>query len=138
MSRVKSTGSKIERTLGKALWASGIRYRKQYKKLPGKPDFVIVCAKVAIFCDSAFWHGYGWPAAAQQIKSNREFWIPKIEGNIVRDEVVNQSLAELGWIVLRFWDHEILKNTAACVGKVASVARQRGLLQRDGNDSVEQ
>lgn len=136
MSRVKNAGSKIERTLGKALWATGIRYRKQYKKLPGKPDFVIVCAKVAIFCDSVFWHGYGWPAAAQKIKSNREFWIPKIKRNIVRDEVVNQSLAELGWIVLRFWDHEILKNTAACVDKVVGVARQSELLQRDGNDSV--
>jgi len=126
MSRVKSTGSKIERTLGKALWASGIRYRKQYRKLPGKPDFVIVCAKVAIFCDSAFWHGYGWPAAAHEIKSNREFWIQKIQGNIARDKAVNQTLAELGWIVLRFWDHEILTNTAACVDQVVSVARQRG------------
>jgi DNA mismatch endonuclease Vsr len=125
MSRIKSTGSKIERTLGTALWASGIRYRKQYKKLTGKPDFVIVSAKVAVFCDSAFWHGYGWPEAACKIKSNREFWIPKIERNIARDEIVNESLAKLEWIVLRFWDHEILKNTAACVDKVVYVVGQR-------------
>lgn len=69
MSRVRSSGSVIERTLGKALWAAGIRYRKQYRKVPGKPDFALVSKKIAIFCDSSFWHGRGFPEAAENFGS---------------------------------------------------------------------
>ena len=118
MSRVKSSGSLIERRLGKALWATGIRYRKQYRKLPGRPDFAIVRAKVAIFCDSSFFHGRGWPAASQNIKSNRDFWIVKIAGNILRDKKVNRQLNRLGWRYLRFWDRDILSSLGVCVSRV--------------------
>jgi DNA mismatch endonuclease Vsr len=57
MSRVRSSGSEIENILGRALWQAGVRYRKQYP-IFGKPDFVIVKRRIAIFCDSEFWHGY--------------------------------------------------------------------------------
>lgn len=127
MSRVKSSGTRIERTLGSALWATGIRYRKQYSGIPGRPDFAIPRLRIAIFCDSSFWHGRDWPKAADAIKSNRGFWIAKIEGNIARDREVNEQLAQLGWKVIRFWDFEILNETAACVGRVKRLihARQR-------------
>lgn len=126
MSRVRRTGSLMERTLGSALWGAGVRYRKQYKKLPGCPDFVVVSAHLAIFCDSSFWHGRGWPEAAAAIKSNRDFWIPKIEGNIRRDTAVTARLTELGWLVIRFWDDDILRATESCVDQVLTVLRTRG------------
>jgi DNA mismatch endonuclease (patch repair protein) len=120
MSRVKSSGSEIERVLGKALWAAGIRYRKQYKRLPGKPDYVIVRSKIAIFCDSSFWHGRNWKAAKTAIKTNHVFWISKIERNIDRDKEVNKMLKRLGWKVLRFWDFTIELYPGKCVQAVLS------------------
>lgn len=129
MSRVRSYGSVIERTLGKALWAEGIRYRKQYKMVPGRPDFALVGRKVAIFCDSSFWHGRGYPETGTQFKSNRDFWLAKIQRNIARDEQVNLMLRELGWVVLRFWDDQILRDTEECV-RVVRRAMEQGRLHR--------
>jgi DNA mismatch endonuclease, patch repair protein len=108
------------------MWAAGIRYRKQYKKVIGRPDFALPGAKLAVFCDSSFWHGRGWPGAAVAFKSNQTFWIQKIEGNIRRDEEVNAALAKLGWTVVRFWDDEILERPEHCVRKVLrALARVR-------------
>lgn len=118
MSMVRSSGTAIENKLSKALWAAGIRYRKQYKRLAGKPDFVVVWAKIAIFCDSSFWHGRDWAVAKMAIKSNKEFWISKIEGNIMRDNQVNLILSQQGWRVLRFWDKDIQNDTGKCVSAV--------------------
>lgn len=136
MSRVRSSGSLIERTLGKALWKEGIRYRKQYSKAYGKPDFALVSLKIAIFCDSSFWHGRGFPEAASQFKSNRDFWLPKIQRNISRDEQVNSVLKEQGWVVLRFWDDSILGDTARCVSDVQDAMKQRlRLNEKTGSNS---
>lgn len=60
MSHIKSTDTKIEIALRKALWHKGYRYRKNYKALPGSPDIAITKYKIAIFCDSEFFHGYNW------------------------------------------------------------------------------
>lgn len=133
MSRVRSSGSVIERTLGKALWAAGVRYRKQYRKIPGRPDFVVVHAKIAIFCDSSFWHGRDWPQASKKFKSNRGFWIRKIKRNIVRDCEVNDALKKLGWKVLRFWDDEITTSTEKCVSRVRLELRKHA--QRGTDDT---
>lgn len=127
MSRVRSCGSVIEHTLGKALWAEGIRYRKQYKKVLGRPDFALVGMKVAIFCDSSFWHGRGYPQTGAQFKSNRDFWLAKIQRNIARDEQVNQTLGDLGWVVLRFWDDQVLRDTEGCIRVVRYAMEQRCL-----------
>lgn len=127
MSRVRSSGSVIERKLGKALWAEGVRYRKQYKRLPGKPDFVLVSLKIAIFCDSSFWHGRGHPEAEARFKSNRDFWLTKIRRNIARDEQVNLLLKEAGWVVLRFWDDRIMNDTKGCVSVVRRAMDKRRL-----------
>ena len=110
MSAIKSKNSKIEMVLRKALWNKGIRYRKNYKKLLGKPDIAITKYKIAIFCDSEFWHGYNWDEKKNEIKSNQEFWYRKIENNIKRDRYVTETLQQQGWIVLRFWGKEILKD----------------------------
>lgn len=118
MQAVKSKGSKIERLLGKSLWAKGYRYRKNHNKVFGKPDIVFVSMKIAVFCDSEFWHGKDWGKSKKDIKSNRDFWLPKIERNITRDCVVNERLKKNGWRVLRFWGKDIEKNLDECVSRI--------------------
>jgi DNA mismatch endonuclease (patch repair protein) len=118
MKAVKAKDSKIEIKLRKALWERGYRYRKHYRKLPGTPDIVFVKAKLAIFCDSEFWHGKNWDERKHDHKSNQEFWISKIERNIVRDNEVNQRMEQLGWKVLRFWGKDIINNTSLIVNKI--------------------
>jgi DNA mismatch endonuclease, patch repair protein len=99
----------------KILWGLGIRYRKNDFRLPGKPDIAIYRYKIAVFIDGEFWHGYNWEQKKLSIKSNRDFWIPKIERNIDRDKQVNTMLQELGWRILRFWDQDIKNQLAQCL-----------------------
>ena len=124
MSRVRSSGSAIEKRFGKALWQSGLRYRKQYS-IFGKPDFVLVSRRIAIFCDSEFWHGYRWGKRRQaEHKTNQPYWFAKIERNRTRDRLVNRKLATAGWKVLRFWEREILDDLDLCVTKVMALIQQ--------------
>lgn len=118
MKRVKNKDTQIEILLRKALYSEGFRYRKNYKDLPGKPDIALTKYKIAIFCDSEFWHGYDWKNRKSDFKSNRDFWIPKIERNIERDAEVNRELKTLGWKVVRFWGRDILNNTKGCVNTI--------------------
>lgn len=114
MKAVKNKDSDIELKLRKELWSRGLRYRKNYTKIIGKPDIVFIGKKVAVFCDSEFWHGYNWEERKKDFKSHQEFWIPKIERNMQRDIEVTEALEADGWTVLRFWGKEIKKNTSAC------------------------
>tara|TARA_B100000315_G_scaffold36133_1_gene30852 strand:- start:2123 stop:2527 length:405 start_codon:yes stop_codon:yes gene_type:complete len=118
MSAVRASDSKIEQKLAKALWNANFRYRKQYSKLPGKPDFVLIKQKIAIFCDSHFWHGYKWKKKEFEHKKNKQFWRKKIERTIQRDREVNQELKRREWKVIRFWEHEIKENIEKCIRKV--------------------
>lgn len=118
MQAVKNKDSRIEILLRKALWSKGYRYRKNCSKIEGKPDIVLSKYKTVIFCDSEFWHGYNWEVRKNDIKSNREFWIKKIEGNIKRDANVNKILKEQGWKVIRFWGKEIQKKLETCINKI--------------------
>ena len=114
MQQVKNKDSKIEVLLRKELWSRGLRYRKNVNRIHGKPDIVFIGKKVAVFCDSEFWHGYNWEERKKDFKSHQEFWIPKIERNMERDAEVTAKLESEGWTVLRFWGNEIKKNTAQC------------------------
>jgi len=118
MRAVKSKGSSIETTLAKALWARGYRYRLNYKAVLGKPDIVFTRAKVAVFCDSEFWHGKNWKTEKKKIQNNLSFWEKKIQANVARDELVTQTLRADGWVVLRFWGNDIKKNLSECVATV--------------------
>lgn len=115
MQAVKSSGSKIEVVLSKALYAKGYRYRKNDKSVFGKPDLTFKKYKIAIFVDSEFWHGKDWHIRKQDLKSNQEFWHKKIERNIERDKEVNAELTKQGWKVLRFWGDEIKKKLLFCI-----------------------
>ena len=114
MQAVKNKDSQIELLLRKELWARGLRYRKNVNRIYGKPDIVFIGKKVAVFCDSEFWHGYNWEERKKDFKSHQEFWIPKIERNMERDAEVTAKLESEGWTVIRFWGNEIQKNTAQC------------------------
>ena len=114
MQAVKNKDSQIELVLRKELWSRGIRYRKNSNKVFGHPDLVFIGKKIAVFCDSEFWHGYNWEERKKDFKSHQEFWIPKIERNMERDIEVTTHLESEGWSVFRFWGNEIKKNTAHC------------------------
>lgn len=116
--RGKDTG--IEIKLRKALWHQGIRYRKNFKTLPGKPDIAITKYKIAIFCDSEFWHGKDWEKLEKRLlKGERsEFWISKIKRNMERDRDTDLKLSNMGWKVIRFWGDDINKDVDSCVSVV--------------------
>ena len=117
MQHIRSKDTSIEIKLRKALWHEGIRYRKNYKALPGKPDIVITKYRIAIFCDSSFWHGRDFDKK-KPVDTNHEYWDSKIKKNMKRDLDVNRQLKEMGWLVLRFWDIEINKQLEMCVNTV--------------------
>lgn len=123
MSNIKNKDTKIEVKLRKALWEKGYRYRKNYKELPGKPDIVLTKYKIAIFCDSEFFHGKDWEVLKPQLErgKNAEFWINKISKNMQRDEDVNKQLSYMGWTVIRFWGKEITKNIEECIKVIEEV-----------------
>ena len=125
MKAIKNKDSGIELILRKALWERGIRYQKNSSKVFGHPDIVFMRKKVAVFCDSEFWHGYNWEHKKNDIKTNRDFWIKKIERNIERDKEVNDYLRSQGWIVLRFWGKEIEKDPEHCVADIIKSLEER-------------
>lgn len=120
MQSIKSKDTSIELSLRKKLWHKGYRYRKNYKGLPGSPDIVLTKYRIAIFCDSDFFHGKDWDVLEERIKKgkNSDYWIAKISRNIARDDEVNKQLRAEEWTVLRFWGNEITKNVDECVRAV--------------------
>jgi DNA mismatch endonuclease (patch repair protein) len=125
MSRIKGKNTKPELLFRKALSKVRLRYRINSPRLPGKPDLSNKSLKYAVFIDGEFWHGYKWEEKKLKIKSNRSFWIPKIERNIQRDRANNQRLEEMGFRVFRFWEHQVLKDIDNCVSKIVSYAKLR-------------
>lgn len=121
MQAIKGKDTSIEVKLRKELWNRGIHYRKNSKKIFGHPDIVFIGKKVAVFCDSEFWHGYDWKNRKGCIQTNRDYWIPKIERNIERDREVNNRLNSEGWTVLRFWGMDIKKDVASCADIIQAV-----------------
>ena len=115
MKQIKSKNSQLELTLRTALWHRGRRYRKNPSDIYGKPDIVFKKQKIAIFCDGEFWHGFDWKNRKKEFKTNRAFWISKIEHNMQRDEKVNRKLKILGWLVLRFWGEDIKTRLQKCL-----------------------
>ncbi|HET8839798.1 MAG TPA: very short patch repair endonuclease [Flavobacteriaceae bacterium] len=115
MSKIRGTENKLEVRFRKEFWKRGFHYRKNVKTMIGKPDIVFRKYKTVVFIDGEFWHGYNWEEKKNKIKSNRAFWIPKIERNMQRDREVNQTLEAQGFTVFRFWEREIKKNFETCI-----------------------
>lgn len=121
MQRIRSKDTKAEIILRKALWHKGIRYRKNFSLLPGKPDIAITKYRIAVFVDGDFWHAKGHEKnPGEQIATNKTFWVAKLKQNVERDKYVNELLLEQGWLVLRFWESDVKKNLEKCVETVFS------------------
>ena len=125
MQAIKSKKTKIEELLAKALWSKGYRYRRNNNSVFGRPDFTFRKLKIAVFCDSEYFHGKDWEMQKQRIKTNTDFWHKKIESNIARDKRVNEELFKNGWKVIRFWGQDIKKDTDICVKLVESAIEER-------------
>ena len=115
MQAIRNKHTKIEELLAKGLWDKGLRYRRNNSGIFGKPDFSFRQHKIAVFCDSEFFHGKDWAINKNRIQTNIEFWHTKIESNMARDRLVNDTLTHNGWKVIRFWGEEIKKNRDFCV-----------------------
>jgi len=124
MKKIRSVNTKPEKILKKKLWNLGYRYRINCVCLSGKPDIVLRKYKLVIFIDGEFWHGYDWDKKKLRIKSNTEYWIPKIEGNMRRDELNNIQLMAIGYTVLRFWEKEITNDLISCVQEIQTTIKQ--------------
>ena len=131
MQNIRAKDTKIEIILRKALWEKGYRYRKNYNKLPGKPDIVLPKYKIAIFCDGEFFHGKDWNILRKKLENsnNSEFWINKIEHNRKRDDEINKRLFFEGWTVIRFWGEEIKKHTDECVKVVEETIFDQNIVE---------
>ena len=111
MSRIQSKNTKPEEIVRKYLFSQGFRYRKNYPRLPGKPDIVLPKYKTVIFVNGCFWHGHEgckyfvWP------KSNAEFWKEKIDKNTARDRTNHQLLKAQGWKIIDVWECQLKKDS---------------------------
>ena len=133
MSRIRGKDTSIEVTLRKALWAKGYRFRKNYKKLPGSPDIALTKHRIAIFCDSEFFHGKDWDVLRKKLETgkNPDYWIKKIERNIERDKEKNMLLRAAGWTVIRFWGKDIEKHTDECIAVIEETIFDLKMLEVD-------
>lgn len=117
MSRIKGKDTSIEIMLRRALRKKGYGYRKNYKGLPGTPDVVLTKYRIAIFCDSEFFHGKNWQQLKNKVEKgkNSDYWVRKIERNIERDMEKDKMLVARGWTVIHFWGDEIKTNIDECI-----------------------
>lgn len=119
MSHVKNSDTALENALCTELIRRGIKsFSRNARTVIGKPDIAFLARKIAVFCDGDFWHGYDWENSQNGIRTNRPFWITKIEKNMARDAEVTAMLQANGWIVLRFWGHQIKKNLSECADAI--------------------
>lgn len=132
MSAIPSKNTEPELMLRKALWKENLRYRVNYRKLPGKPDIVFTKYRVAVFCDGDYWHGHNWAirglsSLEEELAGYSEFWRNKIVGNIERDTKNNRSLRDMGWTVVRLWESDIRADINGCVQQIKTALINAGM-----------
>jgi len=124
MAKVRQKGTDAEVAVRRELYRSGLRYQVDFEVLK-KPrrvaDIVFPALRIAIFIDGCFWHGC--PNHATWPKQNAEFWRQKIEANRLRDTDTNARLRSIGWMALRFWEHESPIEAAETVARSVAIAR---------------
>jgi DNA mismatch endonuclease (patch repair protein) len=121
MSRIKGKDTGLETRVRSELHKRGFRFRKHFKELPGKPDVVFTKAKVAVFIDGDFWHGYRFPAWEHKVS---DFWKTKISKNRERDAKNHRRLRDMGWTVIRLWQHDLERDFEASIGKIVSALKK--------------
>ena len=134
MSAIPSKDTEPELMLRRALWKENLRYRVNYKELPGKPDIVFTKYHVVVFCDGDYWHGHNWAirglsSLEEELAGYSDFWRKKILRNIERDKEVNEALKSQGWTVIRIWESDIRKNVVDCVYMIKDVLTAAGMVR---------
>ncbi|MCH5344287.1 MAG: very short patch repair endonuclease [Acetatifactor sp.] len=139
MSRIRGKDTSIEVTLRRALWKKGYRYRKNYTELPGRPDIALTKYKIAIFCDSEFFHGKDWEVLRPKLEKgkNPDYWIPKIERNMERDKEKDSALLFADWTVIHFWGKDILQNTDECVKVIEEIIFEQKIQRSEDDGSYD-
>jgi DNA mismatch endonuclease (patch repair protein) len=132
MSRIRSTNTKPELAVRRAAFARGLRYRVNCSALPGRPDLVFACSKVAVFVDGDFWHGRQWQKWLHKLPS--EYWKQKITRNRLRDAANSRMLKRAGWLVIRVWEHQVKNALEQSIDRIEESVRSRspGAAQRRG------
>lgn len=120
MSRIKGKDTSLEVRVRSALHRRGLRFRKHVKDLPGKPDVVFIKARVAVFVDGDFWHGYRFPSWEDKVS---DFWKKKINKNRERDAANHRKLRQMEWTVIRLWQHEVEEDFDACIDRILAAVR---------------
>ena len=122
MSQVKGKDTSLELRVRSELHRRGLRYRKHVKGLPGKPDVVFVSARVVVFIDGDFWHGWRFPTWRDKLT---ESWRNKIEKNLARDQRNFAKLRRNGWCVVRVWQHEVQRDMNNVIERIEKAVRER-------------
>lgn len=104
MSTLRTSGTAPELALRRELHRRGLRFVVNVGNLPGRPDVVLTRARIAVFVDGCFWHGC--PKHAVPPKANAAWWLAKLNGNRERDRRTSAALTDMGWLVIRAWEHE--------------------------------
>ncbi len=123
------TNTRCELVLRRELWRRGMRYRLHHPGLLGRPDIVFSKQRIAIFCDGNFWHGHDLEARLAKLARghNASYWVAKIRRNVERDHRETRVLEESGWMVLRFWETDVLRETSEVADRVAAVVAKRSV-----------
>ena len=124
MSRIKCKDTRIEVAVRKRLFSLGYRYRKNDKRLPGKPDIVLPKYKTVIFIHGCFWHLHSNCKIARIPKSNTDFWIDKLNRNVEKDQKNRQQLEDAGWRVIIIWECEIEKDINEVIQNIVQTLQQ--------------
>lgn len=120
MSRVRNKDTRPELLLRKTLFQRGLRYRKNVASLPGTPDIVFPAARVAVFVDGEFWHGYQLNRWRHKLT---DWWLKKIEGNRARDRRLRRQLRRRGWVVIRVWQRRIFSSVETAADIIETAVR---------------
>ena len=138
MRNIRSKDTSVEVLLRKRLWHDGYRYRKNYKKLPGSPDIAITKYKLALFCDSEFFHGKDWDKLKVRLErgKNPQYWLRHIEENMERDRRVDRELALLDWTVIQFWSNDIKKDLQGCLRFIEETVFEKMVINTPGDGRV--
>lgn len=123
MARIKGSNTKPELLLRSELWKHGLRYRLDAKVPVGRPDLVFPRQRIAIFIDGCFWHGC--PIHYVRPRSRHDFWARKLGANVERDRRHTLTLESQGWVVLRFWEHEVTDALEMAVERIAAAVQTR-------------
>lgn len=122
----RSSDTKPELLLRRALWKAGARYTVANRDLPGRPDIAFRRHRIAVFCDGDFWHGRLWVKRRAALKrgANADYWIRKISYNIGRDKANTRQLRRLGWVVVRVWESELVVSTDRLANRIMRLVRR--------------